>query len=247
MILFPNHAESCRDPAAADRPGGCPVPPPQRPLRLSAGPAGGDPATRVTGKWLFPEHLLDEWLEAGVRQGEASGAEGEADALFAAGSDDPAIEWLLDALAGGPLLFTATVGARRASELSARAAPTSPGRTWRTRTRASTTCPTSRATWAAGRLSGQLSSTGTSACWSGRATRGSWLCRRPGGRGLRFVNRQPGSGTRHFVDAALARAGGRGGGHRRLPGRGHDPLGGRPPGPARRGRRRRRAGRSPRR
>ena len=29
---------------------------------------GAIPASRVTGKWLFPVHLLDEWLEASARQ-----------------------------------------------------------------------------------------------------------------------------------------------------------------------------------
>ena len=34
---------------------------------------GGIPATRVTGKWLFPEHLLDEWLEASARERKGEG------------------------------------------------------------------------------------------------------------------------------------------------------------------------------
>ena len=25
------------------------------------------PATKVTGKWLFPKHLIDEWLESSAR------------------------------------------------------------------------------------------------------------------------------------------------------------------------------------
>ena len=79
---------------------------------------GAIPASRVTGKWLFPVHLLDEWLEASVRQrtgvrparGRASLPPGN---LFLAGSDDPALELLPDALHGEPaqpLLFTATLG-----------------------------------------------------------------------------------------------------------------------------------------
>ena len=28
---------------------------------------GGIPASRVTGKWLFPAHLLDEWIESSAR------------------------------------------------------------------------------------------------------------------------------------------------------------------------------------
>jgi putative molybdopterin biosynthesis protein len=25
------------------------------------------PATRVTGKWIFPKHLIDEWIESNAR------------------------------------------------------------------------------------------------------------------------------------------------------------------------------------
>ena len=28
---------------------------------------GGIPASRLTGKWLFPVHLLDEWIETSAR------------------------------------------------------------------------------------------------------------------------------------------------------------------------------------
>jgi putative molybdopterin biosynthesis protein len=168
---------------------------------------GAIPATRVTGKWLFPEHLLDEWLEAGARRGAPSPPR-QAEALFAAGSDDPAIEWLLDALAGGPLLFTATVG----SEAGLRAL--GEGRAdlaW-----AHLVDPDSGEynvphvpRYLAGRPAvlvnffhrdlGLLVWTGNPRKLAGVAD----LARR----GLRFVNRQPGSGTRHFVDAALARVG----------------------------------------
>ena len=79
---------------------------------------GAIPASRVTGKWLFPEHLLDEWLETSARQ-RGGPARGRARAalpsggLFLAGSDDPALELLPDALRGEaahPLLFVATLG-----------------------------------------------------------------------------------------------------------------------------------------
>lgn len=176
---------------------------------------GAIPATRVTGKWLFPEHLLDEWLEtsarSGGRAGDPSRTPAFGSALFVAGSDDPALELLPDALAGeagSPLLYTATVG----SEAGLRAL--GEGR--------------ADAAWthlvdpASGEynlphlpryLGGRPAVVVTLfvrdlglVVWTGNP-------RKLGGledlarRGLRFVNRQPGSGTRHFLDTALARLG----------------------------------------
>ncbi|MRR39182.1 DNA-binding protein, partial [bacterium] len=31
--------------------------------------AGRMPGTRLTGKWVFPKKLVDEWIEAGARGG----------------------------------------------------------------------------------------------------------------------------------------------------------------------------------
>lgn len=177
---------------------------------------GAIPATRVTGKWLFPEHLLDEWLESSARgrPGATPPAERPAapsGSLFVAGSDDPALEFLPDALKGPgrrPLLFTATVGSvdglRTLGEGRADLA------------------------WAhlVDPVSGEYNLPHIGRYLSGRPTvlvnlfyRDLGLLvwtgnpRKIGGvedlarRGLRFVNRQPGSGTRHFVDAALSQAG----------------------------------------
>ncbi len=184
---------------------------------------GAIPATRVTGKWLFPVELLDEWLEASARsggrptapRGSAAPAREEAGTttLFVAGSDDPALELLHDAFAGPrpggrPLLFTATVGStaglRTLGEGRADLA-------W-----AHLVDPDSGEYnlphiphYLAGRPAvlvnlfhrdlGLVVWTGNPRKLAGVAD----LARR----GLRFVNRQAGSGTRHFVDAALARAG----------------------------------------
>ena len=55
------------------------------------------PSTRVTGKWLFPKRLIDEWIETNARQGliearkkvkEISGA------LISSGSNDPLLDIL---------------------------------------------------------------------------------------------------------------------------------------------------------
>jgi putative molybdopterin biosynthesis protein len=177
---------------------------------------GAIPASRVTGKWLFPVHLLDEWLEQSARQrsGERP-ARGHAalpsGSLFLAGSDDPALELLPDALHGEPrhpLLFTATLGS--VGGLEALAAG-----------RADVACA-----HLIDRVSGEYNLPqvprylpGRSAVvvnlfhrdlglvvWTGNP-------RKVGGagdlgrRGLRFVNRQPGSGTRVFTEDALAMAG----------------------------------------
>lgn len=174
---------------------------------------GAIPATRVTGKWLFPEHLLDEWLESSARRAErpAAPAGRTAAALMAAGSDDPAIELLLDALTGGdagPLLFTATVGStaglRAVGEGRADLAwthlvdPDSGEYNLPHVPRYLSGRPAVLANFFHRDL-GLVVWTGNPRKLAGVADLGR--------RGLRFVNRQPGSGTRHFVDMALARAG----------------------------------------
>jgi excisionase family DNA binding protein len=60
--------------------------------------AGRIPGTRVTGKWVFPKKLIDEWIETGARSGlkeareKSRGMEG---ALLASGSNDPVLDFLL--------------------------------------------------------------------------------------------------------------------------------------------------------
>jgi putative molybdopterin biosynthesis protein len=178
---------------------------------------GGIPASRLTGKWLFPVNLLDEWIETSARgrargrdAATAAGAALPARSLFLAGSDDPALELLPDALRGQgdpPLLFVATVGSlgglaalgegRADVAACAHVEPASgepdlsyiaghlPGR------------PTV-VVHAFGRELGLLVWTGNPRKVQEMAD----LARR----GLRFVNRQPGSATRAFTDEALAAA-----------------------------------------
>jgi len=60
--------------------------------------AGRIPGTRLTGKWVFPKKLVDEWIETGARSGlkeareKSRGMEG---ALLASGSNDPVLDFLL--------------------------------------------------------------------------------------------------------------------------------------------------------
>ncbi|MGH7826057.1 MAG: substrate-binding domain-containing protein [Candidatus Binatia bacterium] len=59
--------------------------------------AGGIPCTRVTGKWVFPKKLIDQWIEesaASVVQGK--GREEQRTFLLVAGSDDPSLGTLRD-------------------------------------------------------------------------------------------------------------------------------------------------------
>ncbi len=59
--------------------------------------AGRIPATRVTGKWIFPKKLIDEWVELNAKQGikEAKGKSRRIEGgLLAAGSNDTILDIL---------------------------------------------------------------------------------------------------------------------------------------------------------
>ena len=176
---------------------------------------GGIPASRVTGKWLFPVHLLDEWIDASARGRShaptAPGAALPSGNLVLAGGDDPALALLPDAVrgqAGHPLLFIATLGslgglaalgAGRAD--AAVCAHVTPGSGEPDLSHVSRYLP-GRPAVVVNVFSRELGLV----VWTGnpRKLEGVGDLTR---RGLRFVNRQPGSGTRAFTDDALAAAG----------------------------------------
>ena len=59
--------------------------------------AGRIPATRITGKWIFPRKLIDGWIESTAREGLSQAREKSdkiAGALLAAGSNDPVLDIL---------------------------------------------------------------------------------------------------------------------------------------------------------
>lgn len=59
--------------------------------------AGKIPATKITGKWVFPRKLVDDWIESHARSGiESARAKSRAisGALLACGSNDPILDML---------------------------------------------------------------------------------------------------------------------------------------------------------
>lgn len=61
-------------------------------------PEKGLPATKVTGKWLFPKHLVEQWIENSTRNfpSPASPLPPYHGLLIVAGSDDPLLERTLN-------------------------------------------------------------------------------------------------------------------------------------------------------
>jgi putative molybdopterin biosynthesis protein len=59
------------------------------------------PGTRVTGKWVFPKKLIDEWIEENARGGMHQARERSRSiegALLASGSNDPVLDFLLTSM-----------------------------------------------------------------------------------------------------------------------------------------------------
>ena len=57
--------------------------------------AGKIPCTRVTGKWLFPRALIDQWVADHTAAGATTGEPGNASPPVVAGSHDPLLDWAL--------------------------------------------------------------------------------------------------------------------------------------------------------
>jgi len=75
--------------------------------------AGKLPCTRVTGKWVFPKKLIDEWIEENSRGVSSSKNANQREFLLVAGSDDPSLGILRDLYAArstAPSLFFANCG-----------------------------------------------------------------------------------------------------------------------------------------
>lgn len=79
---------------------------------------GRMPATRVTGKWIFPKKVIDDWIEANARSGlELARQKGGRipGALLASGSNDPVLDILQTCLRQAHpefFIFSANTGSR---------------------------------------------------------------------------------------------------------------------------------------
>lgn len=79
---------------------------------------GRMPATRVTGKWIFPKKVIDGWIETNAKSGLEQAREKSgriAGALLASGSNDPVLDILQTCLRKAHpelLIFSANTGSR---------------------------------------------------------------------------------------------------------------------------------------
>jgi excisionase family DNA binding protein len=176
---------------------------------------GAIPATRVTGKWLFPQPLLDEWIEQSARRrtGAAGGRDPASppDTVLAAGGDDPALAALpalLRERPGAPALFVATVGsveglrllgAQRVDLAWAHLLDPSTGEYNQPLVQGYLGSRPAVLVTLFHRELGLVTWTGNPKRLGGLGDLG-----RPG---LRFAGRQPGSATRQFVEAGLVKVG----------------------------------------
>jgi putative molybdopterin biosynthesis protein len=172
--------------------------------------AGKIPSTRVTGKWTFPKNLIDRWIEES-----ASGLVDrprhpeERSNLLIAGSDDPGLGILYDLYAARTRpasLFMATVGSsagvaaiKNGVADLATAHLLEPARPPAGKRNAQNLLPVDSVVVALfHRELGLLLPPGNPQKIKS--------IRDVGRPGVRFVNRQPGSGTRIYLDQELARA-----------------------------------------
>jgi putative molybdopterin biosynthesis protein len=171
---------------------------------------GKIPSTKVTGKWTFPKKLIDRWIEES-----ASGLVGpprkpeERSFLLVAGSDDPSLAILHDLYAAQTrpaLFFMATVGSSAGLAAMtngvadlATAHLLEPARPTAGKREAQNLLPADSVVVALfHRELGLLLPPGNPQKIKSIRDIG-----RPG---VRFVNRQPGSGTRIYLDQELALA-----------------------------------------
>ena len=84
--------------------------------------AGRLPATRVTGKWLFPKKVIDQWIEdtskAGLEQARKKG-DRISGALLASGSNDPVLDILQTCLLKSHpefYIFSSNIGSTKGLE-----------------------------------------------------------------------------------------------------------------------------------
>jgi putative molybdopterin biosynthesis protein len=172
--------------------------------------AGKIPCTRVTGKWTFPKKLIDQWIEESASKlvGRKTKADDEA-VLLAAGSDDPSLGILHDlyeAETKPASFFMATVGSS-----GGLAAIRSGGADFATAhflepARAVDDTSVAQALSSVATVVVELFYRELGLLVSPGNPREIKSLRDLTHPKLRFINRQPGSGTRIYLDQELSRA-----------------------------------------
>ncbi|MDY6935829.1 MAG: helix-turn-helix transcriptional regulator [Spirochaetota bacterium] len=81
--------------------------------------SGRIPCTRITGKWIFPKHIIDEWITSHAQHG-TTGTEGKTKTpegyIMSAGSNDPILDILLSYMKQshpGFYIFTCSIGSTK--------------------------------------------------------------------------------------------------------------------------------------
>jgi excisionase family DNA binding protein len=172
--------------------------------------AGKIPCTRVTGKWTFPKKLIDQWIDESAAKlvGPKTKANEQA-VLLAAGSDDPSLGILHDlyeAETKPASFFMTTVGSS-----GGLAAIRSGGADFATAhllepARAIDDTPVAQALSPAAAVVVELFYRELGLLVSPGNPRGIKSLRDLTHPKLKFINRQPGSGTRMYLDQELSRA-----------------------------------------
>ena len=171
--------------------------------------AGKIPCTRVTGKWNFPKKLIDQWIDESAAKlvGRKTKANEQA-VLLAAGSDDPSLGILHDlyeAETKPASFFMTTVGSS-----GGLAAIRSGGVDFATAhllepARAIDDTPVAKALSPAAAVVVELFYRELGLLVSPGNPRGIKSLRDLTHPKLKFINRQPGSGTRIYLDQELSR------------------------------------------
>lgn len=83
--------------------------------------AGKMPCTRVTGKWVFPKNIIDEWINKNARGSLKSVAKSDRDPgrILAAGSNDPVLDLLISQNYDNVNIFSCNTGSTEGLRLLA--------------------------------------------------------------------------------------------------------------------------------
>lgn len=168
------------------------------------------PCTRVTGKWLFAKKLVDEWIEENSRSNVRNKKSGERNFLLAAGSDDPSLgilQNLYRSRKSSIPLFMATVGSTDGLAALQNGVTDFALAHLLDADTGQYNLPFVQKTFASGVAIVQLFRRELGLLLKQRNPRGLQTLADLAGTGVRMINRQLGSGTRHYIDQEFSKLG----------------------------------------